>query len=163
LELGLVKIFATSSTDAHTVPAARARCTGVRCSFFAARQRTNQENAPKAAAFGNCFRAALQSGLGRKTYIFQVQLSPLCHHERQAENARFVEAILTLWSGWDRDPPLAGAILWNSARSSPYRVRRSCSGYTLFLPIKFLKGGTGGKLLERSFPPRFPLNYSPPT
>ena len=38
-----------------------------------------------------------------------MQLSPLCHHERQGENARFVKTILFLWSGWYRDPPLAGA------------------------------------------------------
>ena len=43
----------------------------------------------------------------------------------------------------ERPHELAGAILQNSARSSPYRVRRSCKGEHFFsLPLKFL-GGVG--------------------
>ena len=48
----------------------RAALCGFGCSFFAARQRTNQESAPKAAAFGNCFRAALHRGKGERYRSF---------------------------------------------------------------------------------------------
>ena len=82
------------------------------------------------------------------------------YHARQAENARFVKAILLWWSGWERDPPLAGAIVWHSGVHSPYRDRRSCSGYAPVSSLKVFGGvGTFFQKVPTSFP-SFLLAYS---
>ena len=47
------------------------RAFAVRCCaiFLSLNKEMAKENQPKAAAFGNCFRAALQGGQRRKTYL----------------------------------------------------------------------------------------------
>ena len=52
--------------------------------------RSNQEVRQDVPSWNSLGIAALQSELGRKTYIFQMQLSPLYHHERQAWKAKVV-------------------------------------------------------------------------
>ena len=65
--------------SAHSPPRLRraARARGQQeCSFFATRQRTNQESAPRRSLLELPSRAALQSGRRRKTYILLAHLSP---------------------------------------------------------------------------------------
>jgi len=56
---GNVKFQTTSSFDAHT--AARVRCTGMDAISLLFHKEMAKEKEPKAAAFGNCSFAALQS------------------------------------------------------------------------------------------------------
>ena len=47
-----------------------------------------KESQPKAAAFGNCSRAALESEAREVTYILSILCLNSCHHARQAEGAK---------------------------------------------------------------------------
>ena len=76
----------TTSFDAHT--ATRVRCTGVGCSFFAARQRTNQESAPRRSLLDLPFRATLQSGTREVKCTFILLFLNFCQHAWQVEEAR---------------------------------------------------------------------------
>ena len=64
-----------------------------RCSRLANKQ-TCTFGLPKEDAFGNRFRAALQSRLGRKTSMLFLHRPPSCHHARQGEKAKILAVLV---------------------------------------------------------------------
>ena len=118
----------TASWGDHTAHFVRADLYRQGCSFFAARQRTNQENAPKGLIpFGNPQRVFVGAALSlratrREDVIFQRL------YVRVKETRTHFRAKIFRGEEGEGAPLLAVAILQNNARPSPYRVRRSSTG-----------------------------------
>jgi hypothetical protein len=88
-EAGGSNLFTTTPIDDHTASLRLALiCTGLDCSFFAARQRTNQENAPRRSPWEPPGIATLQGGTREITYMFLMLCLTSCHHARQVLEAK---------------------------------------------------------------------------